>query len=283
MLFYRNILCVLGIGLGQIVYGGGAPQTSVSQNSKYPQFCYLAAQDDKVFQTFRSQQTYREIVETVNSMLGSLFVDEIKERYPYLLPYFEKICLEDKIGGPLSYLYPGIGLISPTVLRYVKVLGDLQKEFGDLSKFHIIEIGGGFGGQCKIVHDIGGFSKYDIIDIPEVVPLIKKYVSCFPIANVTALGYNMLQKFAKCDLVISNYAFSEINRAGQLWYMEMIINQAPRGYIIYNHFPGINPLSLNEFVGLLQKSNKTVKIIHEDPRRTGDIIVWGSRDDIGNI
>lgn len=272
-MIFQNSLCFLGLFVGQIIYGV-AVQTSESDNSRYPQFCYLAAQNDVIFQTFRKGQAYRDIVETVGYDLGLLFAKEIKERYPYLLPSFEKICLEDKVGGPLNYFYPGIGLISPTVLRYVKVFGDLQREFGDLSKFHIVEIGGGFGGQCKIIHDIGGFAKYDIIDLPACVPLIDKYLSCFSIANVTATGYSSLQNPVQCDLVISNYAFSEISRTGQSWYMEMVINQAPRGYMIYNHFPHLNPFPMNEFVDLLRKLNKKVKVIHEDPSRTGDIVVW---------
>lgn len=275
MLLRQKSLFIVGLIGFQCM--NGVSQESISQNDRYPRFCYEAAHNDKVFQSFRRQIPYREIVETVGDDLGKLFAQEIREQYPYILPYFDKICREDKIGEPLSFFYPGIGAISPTVLRYVRILGDLQREFGDLSKFHITEIGGGFGGQCKIIHDIGGFARYDIVDIPEVAPLITKYLSCFSIKNAVALSYQTLRTPIQCDLVISNYAFSEINRAGQLWYMDMIINRAPRGFIIYNHFPSVNPLPMQEFVSLLCKLGKKVKILNEDPGRMGDIVIWGAQ------
>lgn len=238
-------------------------------------FCQLAAQDDNIFQTFRSHQIYQEIVETCCSYeYGIFFSQEIIEKYPHLLYYCKTICLEDKIGGPTSFYYPQIGTISPTVLRYIKIVGDLQREFGDLSNFNIVEIGGGFGGQCKIIHNICGFANYTIIDLPECTPLINKYLSYFSIKNFNTINNHELLEQKKYDLIISNYALSEIDRFEQSHYLEMIINLADHGYIIYNDFSGINPFSLQEFVTLLQNKRKKVKIIEEDPATIGNIIIW---------
>lgn len=264
-------ICCFGVVSGNSLFDNNV---SISQNSKYPEFCKLAAYDAGVFKTFRCQQAYREIVETVGYDLGVLFAQEIRSKYIHLLPFFDKICAEDEVGGPLRYFYPEIGLISPTVLRYVKVVGDLQREFGSLNNLSIVEIGGGFGGQCKVINDICGFCDYTIIDLPECTPLITRYLSCFSIQNVKTISCNDLQESKKYDLVISNYAFSEINRLGQSYYMEMIINLAPCGYVIYNHFPQIKPFALDEFVLLLKMNHKNVKVISEDPSRTGDIVIW---------
>jgi hypothetical protein len=249
---------------------------SLSQNSRYPQFCQLAARDDELFATFRRQPTYREIVETadLDYAAGMAFIQEITQQYPHLLPYFKRICAEDVIGNPVSYYYPNIGTICPGVLRYIKIVGDLQREFGDLSNFNIVEIGGGYGGQCKMLKDITGFDSYTIIDLPECTPLVNRYLSLFNINNFKTIACNTLHEPMNCDLVISNYAFSEIHRNGQIQYMEMIINAAPRGYFIYNHCPRINPFSINEFVALLEKQNKKVKIIQEP--NLGEIIIWNS-------
>ena len=248
---------------------------SVSQNSKYPQFCQLAAKDEAVFQTFRSHPSYCEIVETLHSFeYGIFFLHEINAKYPHLLPYFKKICLEDIVGGPISFYYEQIGKISPTVLRYVKIVGDLQREFGNLSNFNIVEIGGGFGGQCKIINDICGFANYAIIDLPECTPLINKYLLSFSITNFRTINNDALSEPYQYDLIISNYAISEIDRIEQLHYMTMILDLAPRGYIIYNHFPQVNPFPLDEFVALLQNNHKKIKVIAEDPGKMGDIIIW---------
>ncbi len=248
---------------------------SISDNNTYPAFCLLAAQNDAVFRTFRSNPVYRGIVETCGIYdFGVFFLNEIKCHYSHILPYLSKICAEDSFGAPISFHYPEIGTISPTVLRYVKVFGDLQREFGDLSNFDIVEIGGGFGGQCKIVNDISGFGSYTMIDIPAVTPLINKYLSHFAIKNFKTINHTDLGSPKKYDLVISNYAFSEIDRDEQMKYMESIIDLAPRGYMIYNHFPQINPLSIPEFVNLLRQRGKSVKVLHEVPIKMGDIVIW---------
>lgn len=249
---------------------------SVSQNNKYPQFCLLAAQDDTIFQSFRRNPIYCEIVETLHSYdYGRFFLHEINKTCPHLLQYLNKICLEDSLGNPISFHYPQIGTISPTILRYVKVMGDLQREFGDLSSFNIIEIGGGFGGQCKIINNISGFNSYTIIDLPECIPLIKKYLSFFDIKNFRTIDSTKIEPLYS-DLVISNYAFSEIDRIEQLEYFDKIIRLAHRGYMIYNHFPQQNPLSIYEFIELLKQNKKIVKIIKENPSYVGDIIIWHS-------
>jgi hypothetical protein len=266
-MMYRYSLPLI---ISSVIFGN-----SVSQNGRYPQFCQLAGQNDLVFQTFRSQEAYQQIVETCCGYdYGVFFLQEINERSPHLLPYLDKICLEDKLGSPVAFHYPQIGTISPTVLRYVKIVGDLQREWGDLHDFKILEIGGGFGGQCKIIHDICGFSHYTIVDLPECLPLINKFLSSFSIKNFTTLSNCELKEKKRYDLVISNYAFSEISRNEQMEYMEAVIKLAPRGFFIYNHFPTINPFSMDEFISLLQGAGKKVKVIREDPGRVGDLIIW---------
>lgn len=265
----RIIICLM-IGLSY----NNLLTYSESQNGTYPQLCLLAAQNDTIFNTFRRHPAYRAIVETLWYEAGKLFLQEINTKYPHLLPYFKKICAEDVVGSPQSYLYPQIGIISPNVLRYIKIVGDLIEEFGSLTQFNILEIGGGYGGQCKAINDICGFKNYTIIDLQEVTPLISRYLSHFSIQNITTINSNdnFIQK--QYDLVISNYAFSEINRKEQQLYIEAFIKQVPYGYMVYNHFHHINPLSLNEFVELLRKQNKQVRVIQEDPSRMGDIIIW---------
>jgi len=56
----------------------------------------------------------------------------------------------DHVGDPERYLYDKL-LISPSTLRYCKVFSDLVNLFTSLDGYSICEIGGGYGGQCRII------------------------------------------------------------------------------------------------------------------------------------
>lgn len=253
-------------------------KTSGSQMGGYPAFCLLAAKNENIFATFRRNINFVDVVETLSYELGLEFEKAIVEHYPHLLKYADKICLGDIIGNPIPRSFKSFGTCSPTTLRYVKIAGDLERIFGNVHHMNIVEIGGGCGGQCKILHDVCGFSTYTIVDIPEVTPLIKKFLGKFNISNVATIDNIDVQEPMNFDLVMSNYAFSEIDRKEQLNYIENIISRAPRGYIIHNLMAFINPLSLDELRGLLSKYHKNIQVTKEDPL-TGDnnfVITWNS-------
>ena len=71
----------------------------------------------------------------------------------------------DKYGSPFVFDYPGVENISPTTLRYIKVLSDLKKHFGPLDGMNICEIGVGYGGQCRIINSMYRPSTYTLVDI----------------------------------------------------------------------------------------------------------------------
>ena len=252
--------------------------TSLSQKTEYPAFCLSTAKDETIFQTFRQNIRCEEVIETLCPTLGVQFEKAIVKKYPHLLKYAQKICKDDKVGGPKQYLFRAIGLCSPTILRYLKVAGDLEKEFGSLAHLHIVEIGGGYGGQCKILNDINPFASYTIVDIPEVTPLINKFLSRFNIKNVRTIDNNTLKEPVYADLVISNYAFSECNKREQLHYIKHIINAAPRGYFIYNLVKPVDPLTLKEFVDLIATKHKSVRIESEYPLTGAEnlVVIWNS-------
>ena len=78
------------------------------------------------------------------------------------------------------------------------------------------------------------------------------------------------------DLVISNFAFSELPRAIQNVYLKKVISKAPKGYITYNE---ITPKEYQSY-----KANELVDIIHgskilkEEPltHPKNCVIVWGT-------
>src|SRR5437867_3383634 len=130
---------------------GAADSTSVSDNQAYPQLCLQASRDEHVFADFRRNPVYNEILEHVSEQQGKEYLDLIA-RDADLRHAIDRFKLNDSYGNPRTYAYASIGTISPSTLRYVKVLADLKAHFKSLDGLDICEIGVGYGGQCRIIN-----------------------------------------------------------------------------------------------------------------------------------
>jgi hypothetical protein len=78
------------------------------------------------------------------------------------------------------------------------------------------------------------------------------------------------------DLIISNYAFSELSRSVQNAYLENVILKSSKGYMVWNSLAQVhlNAYSLADLIRIIPSS----QIIPESPN-TGlgnAIIVWGN-------
>ncbi len=243
----------------------------------YPEFCPRAAKDEETFKRFRSDTAMQRMVENVTYEQGLQMLEVIEQKYPHLLSEISQICADDHFGEPAAYEYPKIGRICPTTLRYVKIAGDLRREFGDLKNFRIFEIGGGYGGQCKILHDLFGFKSYTLIDLPECLPLVSRYLDHFHVPHIRYLSNTKLSKAREYDLFISNYAFSEIGEQEQREYLEKVVSLIPRGYITYNYvssYYGVDSLTVDEVVSLLTKEGRIIKVESENPvTGAGNVVV----------
>ena len=87
--------------------------------------------------------------------------------------------------------------ISATTARYIKNLSDLINLFGSLDGMRIAEIGGGYGGLCKIISDQFELDSYTLFDLPDCLDLSKKFLDNFGIDNV-----NTKQKSAYAEIII---------------------------------------------------------------------------------
>ncbi|EFB41784.1 MULTISPECIES: putative sugar O-methyltransferase [Parachlamydia] len=241
--------------------------TSVTDTSSYRDFCYLAATDDEVFQSFKREPVYRGVLEHVSYELGIEYLKIIQERYPDLLLNWDKFSTNDLIGSPIVCYYPELGNVSPSTLRYVKILGEIRSLFGDLSNKKIIEIGGGYGGQCKIISDQFAFNEYVIVDLPEPLQLTKKYLSNLGVNHVRLVPPTEIQE-EECDLFISNYAFSECQRSMQAEYLEKYILKSSAGYMIHNNYREImepKSFSIMEIYTQLKMKGYKVRFYPEEP------------------
>jgi putative sugar O-methyltransferase len=213
--------------------------TSISDDYVFTNFCKKAASNTETFKNFRSNEIFRTILEHTSPELGDEYLRVILDN-SHDYKFISKFVVNDDVGMPEKYLYGKFGFISPSTLRYVKVLSDLKLKFGDLNGKKIVEIGGGYGGQARVLFLEFMNLDYTIIDLPEVLLLINKFTES---ANLNSGKLNLFSALdfptIKSDLVISNYAFSELIREHQIEYLNKIINNSDRGYITYNN---INPL-----------------------------------------
>lgn len=244
-------------------------KTSISDYNDYKLFCEKAATDEKTFDSFKQNSVYTEILEHCSYEQGNLFIQEIIKNNNLDLYYLEKLKENDLYGSSnkLSYESP-FGLISPSTLRYIKVLSDLIKHFGDLNSMSIVEIGVGYGGQSKIIMDYFKIKEYNYIDLREVNLLAKTYLSKFNYENLHFLDFENLPD-KKYDLIISNYAITECEKTIQEYYIEKIIKNSKNGYMIGNnisHIFDVQSKNIDEW----KSSIPNLKIYEEVPKTGAD-------------
>lgn len=209
-------------------------RTSISDEAGYREACRCAAEDDAAFAGFRENPAYAEIV---SSELASEARDHyaILEQRGFDFSFFDRIREHDRLGGPRLVSYPATGSVAPQTLRYVKIADDLERLFGRLDDRSIVEIGGGFGGQCAIIARRARVGSYTIVDLPEPLMLAARYLRALGLADrVRFATLDELPPIGECDLAISCYALSEIARPVQLDYWQRVLRGAARGYILWN-------------------------------------------------
>lgn len=253
------------------------PRSSITDETAYLAFCARAAASPAVFQSFRKEPVYIQTLEHVTKEQGSEYLRVIKRDSPHLLTEFLELCrASDRLGSPATYDYPEVGAVSPVTLRYLKVLSDLERHFGDLTDKRVIEIGVGYGGQCSMVLRRWRVSSYVLVDLEPPLALAHRYL--------TTLGINAAIEFktpislvaSDYDLCISNYAFSELTRDVQDRYARLAVSTSSRGYLTCNFISelhGIDSWSRGE----LEQLHTGAHWLPEEPitHPGNQILVWG--------
>jgi putative sugar O-methyltransferase len=240
------------------------------------ELCINLLESDESFQNFRLSRFCTQIVDTCWASLGEDFLSCIASDHPSLLSYLEEFRKNDLVGNPGIVFYPRYGSFCPTTLRYALVAGHLQRHFGSLNGKKIVEIGGGYGGLCRILHALYSIQEYIIVDVPAVVELTRKYLAAFNITNVKFITPDQLTTEIVSDLLISNYAFSERSEKSKMHYITKLLNHSKSGYMICNDFGTGRDLFFPEH---FHNVNEGVKIENfpEIPQTGGGacyIIVW---------
>jgi hypothetical protein len=246
---------------------------SLSDHGNYTELCHFASWNNDAFSKFRSNPAYNEILEHTSYEQGIEYLKFITSS-----EHFEEFKKNDLYGGPRLFNYPEIGDISPTTLRYIKVLYDLEKFFISLDGGRIFEIGVGYGGQCRLCCKYFNIKEYVLLDLPPVLRLAERYLALYPLKpKLTFKTLNECPSDEKIDLVISNYAFTEISRDIQNIYIEKIIMNSKRGYITYNDISGdLNSYKKEELLSIIPNSAE----YPEEPLtyQKNCIIVWSGKE-----
>jgi hypothetical protein len=214
---------------------GWSNKNSTKEN--YFKICELIATNDEYFKVFKKNKNYTPILEHVDYNLGNQYLNIILNDYNEsilgkVLDRLEDIKENDRLGSPTVFNYPTVGVISPTTLRYIKVLMDILKLDFDLNGKSVVEIGGGYGGQALVLSKFFEFENYTILDLKTASMVQKRYLLEAGFSANTGTIDDFEER--NYDFVISNYAFSEISKTYQDVYLDRVIRRSSSGYFQIN-------------------------------------------------
>lgn len=243
-------------------------QTSISDYEKYKNICVSAVNDDTIFENFRSHPEYVGILEHVSYESGIEYLEHSSKVNKLTLDSktIDIIKKIDYHGNPKRFNFPKIGNISPTILRYFSVIGDIDRLYGNLNGKKIVEIGAGYGGQSMMINLMYDVKQYIIVDLPEVIDLIQKFLKKNDM-NMKKYKFYTLDNLPNInsDFLISNYAFSECYKSIQDIYIEKIVNNSKNFYMVVNFISDTLVYNKEE---LLNKLTGNIKVFPETPSTT---------------
>lgn len=237
--------------IGSDVFSSSHLLRSDSDNGRYLGAVTTMLNDEGKFRVFKRSIYYQEILEHLTYDQGHAYLKVLLERdNSFLKTALDSALICDELGSPVKYRYPGIDpLLSPTTLRYVKVASDLKNIFGCEFK-EVAEIGCGYGGQALVNDTLLKIGHSTLFDLPAVNKLIEKYIESHLLNGsyeTTTINQHLPKRF---DLVLSNYAFSELSKPLQLAYIRKVLLRSDRGYLTMNSGVGgwrsLGKLSLAE-------------------------------------
>jgi len=247
--------------------------TSITDRPDYLEICKMAVSDLEILRNFKRCREYRLVLEHVSRYQGEQYLDLIKDKSDILQNLLSTAKLE--VGNPIQYKYKDIGLMSPTQIRYAKILDDLRSYFDSQQINTVVEIGVGNGGQAAQICEFMNINDYFLVDLPEVLELTSKTLA--PYNFESDLHYLPPSKLrsTKSDLFLSNYAFSELKKPIQDLYFEAFIKHSVNGYMLYNH---IHDQQGDSYTVLEMQAKIPNSVIMPENPSTFDnnyLLIWG--------
>lgn len=252
--------------------------TDSETHIRYLEFCRSLNAGPKDLDFFRRNKAIISVYDHVPLNIGEDYLVEIRNYFDTSKQILDwnKVKTLDSIGKPIRYYFKGVGLISPTMLRYAKTLLDFESIF-DYSTFrNVCEIGVGFGGQSSLMIERWNLDSYTYYDLPEVLNLVENFLE---ISNPSSLEIAKFQdgrapQLGNYDFVFSNYAFSELDRQTQIKYLESTILQSAHGYITWNNLGNFyhDAYSLADLLRIIPNSQITPEVPLTS--KYNSVIIW---------
>ena len=192
-------------------------------SSNYYNIVNDALSNDDVFNTFKSNSSYRNIVGMSSYEQGVEWYSNIKN-YKNILDNIDKYSKNDICGSSLYDELP----LSPNTLRYINTLIEIDDFFKISGDINILELGVGYGGLCFVLNQYYNINKYCLIDIPSVQSLSTKYLDKLGIKNHTT------EIPEKIDLFISEFCLSEFDDDEMYEFYEKYVLNSERIYLHMN-------------------------------------------------
>lgn len=271
---YRRLRQLFPSGNGSYPSLSSFSESLTSSDGNYLGVCRMAVLDVRVFADFRRNPAYTTVLEHVSGSQGKEYLSLLSADGRAVSGLAEA-AKNDVIVNPVNIRLESGLLISPTTLRYLKVADDIEKLFGNLDGADVVEIGVGYGGQCRILDSLFRLKSYTLVDLRPVLNLAAEFLAQFPLrTTVRFLTMNELEP-RSYDFLVSNYAFTELTRVLQETYYRKAFEGTPRGYISYNAItpPEYHSFSPDELCQLLGASTFPEKPLTH-PRNC--IIAWGT-------
>jgi hypothetical protein len=253
----------------------GSVSSSISDGTAYVEVCKRAVEEAAVFDKFKSSLEYRGILEHCDYLQGRSYLKLIKKNQE-IKSNLERIAKVDN-GKPFTFYYNKLGQVSPSQIRYAKVLQDLEFFFGSLSDLRIAEIGVGYGGQAIHILSRHSPKNYCAYDLEWPAKLMLKNVQQCGVDLKILPEIKSWKDSSSFDLVISNYAFSELFREVQEIYLENVVLNSKAGYMIYNHIheKESQSMSATEFASRIPGAAIYREIPETFPGNV--LVVWGHK------
>jgi len=243
----------------------GGPQTNFNE------ICYSLVNQIDVFKRHRA---FTGVIgnDVRDGEIGITIYETIKNTNPKLLDqkYIDKFLQNDKIGNPIIHEIYDLNISTGTLI-FMNHLNHIISNFFDIKS--IVEIGSGYGGQCKIIKDFID-ADYTCIDIPGCLELCKTYLGKLEV-NANFIDSNNVPELYT-DLVISNFCLNELDEVGIDFYFDRIIKNSKYIYIAAGNFQNI---PRNNY--LLQKCTEyfDITVHQETPKITkhNNIFIIGKK------
>lgn len=211
--------------------GGGS--ASISGDMPWAKMCCRLADGTLDSRDFRRLRAVKNVVETVGISDARFYVRRIRQWGGEWLED-PAVAAVDNWGNPIRCPRLLLGTarpFSPTTLRYLATALWLKRSGKLPDGAPIVEIGVGFGGLAAM-NALVSKSRTHLVDLPQVEQTALRMLAETGLEDHGVAGADAMP--TPIPLVISNYAFTELNTELQNAYLDKYLKHATHGMIVSN-------------------------------------------------